>query len=209
MPSFNGRGVTKRDEGEKRAIACKAAVDALGRRLRARDPVDQGGLGKGSGDDDFETNGLSDCIGVAITIDLPEDTEGNDRWLLHYEAEEGDKLEEMKGEVEEAKEKGGTNIQVQVIHTDPETQSPGNRESLKGDIKTVMDTVTGLTGSTPQPLVHPLNEGYSLSIGGDKKIGYENEGPWMSEKWKELYDREMRGETVTDEEWEPVWDEYA
>jgi hypothetical protein len=143
-----------------------------------------------------------------VTIDLPEGAEGNDRWLLHYEAEEGDKLEELKEEVEAAKAAGGTNVQVTVVHTDPETQVPVLRDSLKGDIEKVMGVASGLLGSTPEPVVHPLGEGYSLYISSDKTIPEpENEGEWMSDKWKELYEKEMNGEEVDPEEYEDAADD--
>lgn len=138
---------------------------------------------------------MSDCIGLAVTVDLPEGVEGYDRWLIHYEAEESGKLDEMKAEIDEAIANGGTNIGLIIVYPEPETQVPDLRASLQGDVDRVFSVAREiLGGGEPDSESHPLTVSYGLAISGDKDIVPMEEGEWMDDDAKEQYEKEMNGE---------------
>lgn len=165
-------------------------------------------LGRGSGDKSLDTHGLSDCIGIAVTLDRAEGDEGDDRWLLHYATGDNDQLQKLQDAVADAKSKGAQNVEVQVVHPKAETQTPPLRGELEGDIKKVMDAANSIAGTTIVPVTHDITKGYSMSISGDKTINEPtDDGEWMNEKQKAIYDKEMRGEEVTDEEYKEAYGE--
>lgn len=138
---------------------------------------------------------MSDCIGLAVTVDLPEGVEGYDRWLIHYEAEESGKLDEMKAEIDEAKANGGTNIGLVIVYPEPETQVPELRSSLQGDVDRVFSVAREiLDGGEPDSESHPITTSFGLAISGEKDIVPMEEGEWMSEDERKQYDEEMNGD---------------
>lgn len=200
-------GFDKRDT-PARSILCQAAIENLGRKLAARGPVNMREIGRGKGTDELDTVGLADCIGIAITVDRPEGDDSTDRWLMHFA--DGDSTDDLKKEVEEAKSKGATNIKAAIVHPKPETQIPSERESLTKDIDNIKKLVNDLVGSEVQPTTHDLTDSYQLKINGDKTIEPPtSQGEYMNEAQKAIYDRQMAGEEVSEEDWEAAYGEDA
>lgn len=177
----------------ERCAGITARAMKLHRRIEEgeEDEVEQGELGH-TWNGFLDSNGASDCILLGVAMELPDDVEAYNRWLLHFEATETEPLERMKAEIADSKSKGAHSPEVKVVYTDPQTQVPDLRSQLETDIDTVLKAAREIKEGEPDDIkVKSLLNSYSMVVGGE--VEYFDDGEWMTEEERAEYDEEMGG----------------